>query len=70
MYLSDIFEYMDAETTASLSKDIRASLNSGGQVLLYNMMIERHLAGLKETELDQSANRTFYYLHCYHYEKS
>ncbi|MBQ2704885.1 MAG: DUF3419 family protein [Clostridia bacterium] len=69
MYLSDIFEYMDGKTTEMLSKNICKALNSGGQVLLYNMMIERHLSGLKETELDQTNNRTFYYLHCYRYEK-
>lgn len=70
MYLSDIFEYMSEEATAVLSRKISAKLNSGGQVLLYNMMIERHLGGqLKETELNQDSNRTFYYRHCYHYEK-
>ncbi len=71
MYLSDIFEYMDADTTARLSNDIYRALNDKGQVLLYNMMIERHLsARLTETELDQTKNRTFYYVHCYSYEKS
>lgn len=71
IYLSDIFEYMTEEETASLSKDIYESLNQGGQALLYNMMIERHLCPeLKETKLDQTENRTFYYMNCYHYEKN
>lgn len=69
MYLSDIFEYMSAEKTAALSRDISDALAPGGQVLLYNMMIERHLSGLHETELDQTGNRTFYYTHCFLYEK-
>ena len=70
MYLSDIFEYMSEEETSFLSEDIYRNLNKGGQVLLYNMMIERHLCGkLRETELDQDKNRTFYYRHCYHYIK-
>ena len=70
MYLSDIFEYMDEKTTGALSRDIDRALNPKGQVLLYNMMIERHLQGnFTETELDQTTNRTCYYCHCYRYEK-
>lgn len=70
MYLSDICEYMSAEETERLSQEIYDNLSAHGQVLLYNMMIERHLnCGLKETELDQNGNRTFYYSHFYHYEK-
>ena len=70
LYLSDIFEYMTAETTQTVSADICNALNPGGQVLLYNMMIPRRLSGnLRETRLNQDQNRTFYYMDCYHYVK-
>lgn len=70
MYLSDIFEYMDASVMDEMSEAIKGSLNDGGEVMFFNMMNKRQLsAGLKETEIDQTHNLTFYYTNCYLYRK-
>lgn len=70
MYLSDIFEYMDASVMDKLSTSISDSLTEGGEAMLYNMMNDRHLtADLKETKIDQTNNLTFYYTGCYLYRK-
>ena len=70
MYLSDIFEYMDASVMEDMSEKISNSLTDGGEVMFFNMMIPRRLiGGLKEFEIDQSRNLTFYYTNCYLYKK-
>lgn len=70
MYLSDIFEYMDNSVMEEMSAAIYSSLSEGGCVMFYNMMNPRRLCPpLKETELDQSKNLTFYYMKCYLYRK-
>ena len=70
MYLSDIFEYMENSVMEEMTESIYASLSDGGSVMFYNMMNPRRLCPpLKETELDQSKNLTFYYIKCYLYRK-
>ena len=70
MYLSDIFEYMDAGVMEEMSRAIHEALAPEGKVLLFNMMNPRQLcAPLRETCLDQIHNRTFYYSNCYLYTK-
>ena len=70
MYLSDIFEYMDSSVMDEMSEAIKDALCEGGEVMFFNMMNKRRLtAGLKETEIDQTHNLTFYYTDCYLYRK-
>ncbi len=70
MYLSDIFEYMDASVMEKMSKAINNSLTDGGEVLYFNMMNPRRLTGdLHEIKIDQTHNLTFYYSDCYLYRK-
>ena len=70
MYLSDIFEYMDESVMAQMTADINRCLTPGGNVLLFNMMNQRRLgAPLQETRVDQTHNKTFYYMDCYLYRK-
>jgi len=70
IYLSDIFEYMDASVMDKMSDVISSSLTDGGEVMFFNMMNPRRLTGdLKETKIDQTHNLTFYYTDCYLYRK-
>jgi S-adenosylmethionine-diacylglycerol 3-amino-3-carboxypropyl transferase len=70
MYLSDIFEYMDERVMTQMTADITRCLTPGGNVLLFNMMNHRRLgAPLQESRVDQTRNRTFYYMDCYLYRK-
>ena len=70
MYLSDIFEYMDASVMDDMTRMIRDSLTEGGEVLFFNMLNPRRLTeGLEETRIDQTQNLTFYYTECYLYRK-
>ena len=62
MYLSDIFEYMSESKTAELSTPIFNALNSGGQIVFFNMMNTRFLSGnFVEEKVDKTHNKTFYY---------
>ena len=45
MYLSDIFEYMDASVMDEMSEKISNSLADGGEVMFFNM-IKRERASL------------------------
>lgn len=71
MYLSDIFEYMDASVMPRMSELISNALTDGGEVMFFNMMNPRKLIadGLCETALEQTHNLTFYYTNCYLYKK-
>ena len=71
MYLSDIFEYMDASVMNDMSRAVGDALSDGGEVMFYNMMIPRQLKDdrLTEARLDQTKNLTFYYTNCYKYKK-
>lgn len=70
MYLSDIFEYMDASVMEEMSRSVSEALTEGGEVLFFNMMNPRRLgAEFKEFKIDQTHNLTFYYTDCYLYKK-
>lgn len=70
LYLSDIFEYMDNGVMEEMSRFIHNALAPGGMALFFNMMNPRRLSQpLRETCLDQTHNRTFYYSNCYLYRK-
>lgn len=58
MNLSNIFEYLDAETFRGVAETLSRGLNRGGKLAYWNLMVQRRISGILPAEIRELKERS------------